>query len=91
MLRIAFLVLIPVAAAGCAVAPPPDGLIAAADPAARVPAIRYQNVAGATTSYRPVGPRAWEDINGEITLKTPATAPAGKPQTMPGMKDGGDP
>ena len=90
MPRLVLLLLIPVATAGCAIAPPPARLTASADPTAPVPPIRYANVAGGTASYRPVEPRGWEDLNKEITPKAPAATPAGKPQAMPGMTDGTD-
>ncbi|SDR51389.1 hypothetical protein SAMN05519103_04305 [Rhizobiales bacterium GAS113] len=100
MLRFFSLILTMTAIGGCSVAPPSHGLIAAADPSAHVPAIRYENVAGATTTYRPVDPHGWGDVGGEAapkasapkasTLKPTALTPAGKPQAMPGMNGGAD-
>ena len=48
-----------VAVSGCAVAPPPARLTAAADPHRRVPALRPANASAGTLTFRPVGPSGW--------------------------------
>ena len=64
-----------VAVSGCAVAPPPARLTAAAEPHRRVPALRLANASAGTLTFRPVGPSGW----GEVPLETPAKPKEAKP------------
>lgn len=41
-----------------------------ADPSVKVPRVGYQPVAGETKTYRPVGPKGWEDLNRRVTPKS---------------------
>lgn len=50
---------------GC-VGAAPAYLAAPADPNARVPAVRYDSVAGQTKTFRPVGPKDWEELNRRV-------------------------
>ena len=54
---------------GCA-APIPDYLARPADPAVKVPAVGYQNVAAQTKTFRPVGPKDWEELNRRVAPKS---------------------
>ncbi len=55
-----------VALGGCGVSTPAY-LARPADASAKVPALAYQGVAGQTKTYRPVGPRDWEEINRRVS------------------------
>ena len=46
---------------GCMQPLPPASLLAAADARARPPALRAGNAASGIVSFRPVGPRGWDD------------------------------
>lgn len=50
---------------GCVGAAPPY-LTAPANPNARVPAMRHDSVAGQTRTFRPVGPKDWEELNRRV-------------------------
>ena len=41
-----------------------------ADPSVRVPRVGYQPVTGETKTYRPVGPKGWEDLNRRVAPKS---------------------
>ena len=41
-----------------------------ADPSARVPRGSYQPVAAETKTYRPVGPKGWEELNRRVAPKS---------------------
>ena len=41
-----------------------------ADPSARVPRSGYQPVAAETKTYRPVGPKGWEELNRRVAPKS---------------------
>jgi hypothetical protein len=49
----------------CAVSPP-RSLLAAADPTARVSAVRYDNVTAGTKTFRPAEPKDWEELNRRV-------------------------
>jgi len=53
-------------AAGCTAAPPPASSVAAADPAARVPAMRYRSVTPTSVMLAPAEPEPWQDINRNV-------------------------
>jgi starvation-inducible outer membrane lipoprotein len=40
------------------------------DPSVKVPRVGYQPVAGGTKTYRPVGPKGWEDLNRRVGPKS---------------------
>jgi hypothetical protein len=58
-----------------------------ADPATRVPAVRYDPVTSGTKSYRPVEPLPWGDVNRRVAppgTSVPSEAgEMGKPQPPP--------
>lgn len=62
-----FLLLISAALAlgGCT-ASLPEHLARPADPAARVPALAYLGVAAQTKTFRPAGPKDWEELNRRV-------------------------
>lgn len=47
----------------------PRHLAQPADASVRVPPPAYSSVTGQTQSYRPVGPRDWEDLNRRVGPK----------------------
>jgi hypothetical protein len=57
-------------AAACTAMPPPASSIAAADPAARVPATRYRSVA-TSERFQPTEPRPWQDLNRDVASPPP--------------------
>src|SRR5262249_4748600 len=57
-------------AAACTATPPPASSIAAADPAARVPATRYRSVE-TSERFQPAEPRPWQDLNRDIASPPP--------------------
>ena len=48
------------------------------DPRERVPRTTYQSVTGATKSFRPVEPLAWEEINRRVMPRPRAEQPVKK-------------
>ena len=64
-----------VAVSGCAVAPPPARLTAAADPHWRVPALRLANASAGTLTFRPVGPSGWGEAQPDTALKPKEAKP----------------
>ena len=48
----------------------PSYLERPADPGVKVPLAGYQPVAGDTKTYRPVGPKGWEELNRRVTPKS---------------------
>lgn len=65
--KAAFLFLLALLDAGCASVPPrPLAGADPADPAARVPAVRYRSTIGPYTSQRPVDPAPWGEQNERV-------------------------
>jgi hypothetical protein len=50
--------------------PPPASAIAAADPAAPVPATRYRS-AETSERFQPAEPRPWQDLNRDVASPPP--------------------
>jgi starvation-inducible outer membrane lipoprotein len=44
----------------------PSYLEKPADPSVKVPRVGYQPVTGETKTYRPVGPKGWEELNRRV-------------------------
>jgi hypothetical protein len=61
--------------AACTAPPPPASSVAAADPAVRVPAIRYRSVTLAAGKLGPTEPQPWQDLNRNVA---PPPAPKGR-------------
>lgn len=57
--------------AACATPPDPIAGRHPADPAATVPAPAYVSVTTGVQSFRPVEPKGWEELNRQVTPKTP--------------------
>ena len=65
--KAAFLFLLAVLNAGCASVPPRPSIGAdPADPATRVPAVRYRSTIGPYTSQRPFDPAPWVEQNERV-------------------------
>jgi hypothetical protein len=54
----------------CTAMPPPASSIAAADPAARVPATRYRPIE-TSDRFQPGEPRPWQDLNRDVAPPPP--------------------
>jgi len=52
--------------AACTATPPPASSVAAADPTAHVPAIRYRSVTPGAGKLEPVEPQPWQDLNRNV-------------------------
>lgn len=59
--------------AACTATPPPASSIAAANPSARVPAVRYRSVTPAIPKWAPAEPEPWQDLN-VSTARSPANS-----------------
>jgi starvation-inducible outer membrane lipoprotein len=68
MLRISFLLPLALGLSACIYVP--AYLEKPADPSARVPRAGYQPVASETKTYRPVGPKGWEELNRRVAPKS---------------------
>lgn len=53
-----------------ACASPPVYLERPADPSVKGPRLGYQSVAGETKTFRPVGPKSWEELNKRVAPKS---------------------
>lgn len=60
--------LLPLLLGACAA--PPAYLERPADPSVKVPRLGYPSVAGETKTFRPVGPKGWEDLNRRVAPKS---------------------
>jgi len=56
------------ALAACSAVPP--YLEKPADPSQRIAPLRYTPVAAETKTYRPVGPKGWEELNRRVAPKS---------------------
>ncbi len=68
MRRILIFTTLALALSACAAVPP--YLERPADPSVKVPRVGYQPVAGEIKTYRPVGPKGWEELNRRVTPKS---------------------
>ena len=75
MQNFCLLLAIALAISGCAIAPPPSRLLAAADPHARVPAFHAADASAGTLTFRPVGPTGWGEAQPEAAPKTKGAKP----------------
>lgn len=61
--RLGMVLCLALGGAACTTTPPLASVVASADPAARVPAVRYHSVTAGAQTFAPVEPRPWQDLN----------------------------